>query len=411
MLKPSISSILVKPASADCNLHCTYCFYHERPTDPYMDVKGRHVMDDATLRVLIREGMRLMPHAATFGWQGGEPTLAGIDFFRRVVRYQQEFGRSGQVVSNGIQTNGTLLDDEWARLFAEYSFLTGISLDGPQKWHDHYRLSAGGHGSFDRVMGGIEVLRRHNAEFNILAVVNDVTADHPREIWEFMREQGFQYLQFIPIVEIDPHTGQVAEFSTSPQQLGDFLCTVFDLWYNNGQPETSVRLFDNVLLAHAGHGPQVCQFQQECGDYVVLEYNGDVYPCDFYVEKRLHLGNIREQPLDVIANSQKAIAFRKRKRRSDPACAACPWLHICNRGCPLMRDHNPDGQTHYLCPAYQQFFAHSEGRIQELSKRIPPPPQTQQRELRPEVTRRVGRNDPCPCGSGLKYKKCCGRRH
>lgn len=369
-----LSSILVKPASADCNLHCTYCFYHERPTDPYQAVRGRHVMDDATLRDLIREGMRLMPQVATFGWQGGEPTLTGVEFFRRVVYYQQKFGRSGQYVSNGLQTNGTLIDDEWAELFSRYAFLLGVSLDGPQQWHDHYRRTAGGMGSYEQVMRGINVLRRHHVEFNILAVVNDVTAEHPREIWEFMREQGFNYLQFIPIVEIDPHTTRLAEFSVSPQQFGDFMCTVFDLWYNGGHPEVSVRLFDNLLLAYAGHGPQVCQFQPECGDYVVVEYNGDVYPCDFYVERRWYLGNLRERPLDEIIVDQKAVAFRRRKRHGDPDCATCPWLDICNHGCPLMRDHNPYGRTHYLCTAYKQIFAHSEQRLRELSERVPPPP-------------------------------------
>jgi uncharacterized protein len=363
-------------------------------------------MDDETLRVLIREGMRLMPQVATFGWQGGEPMLTGIDFFRRVVSYQKQFGRSGQSVCNGVQTNGTLIDDEWAQLFAEYSFLLGVSLDGPPQWHDHYRTSVSGKGSYTRVLHGIEVLRRHNAEFNILTVINNITADHPQEIWNFLMEQGFWYLQFIPCVERDPESGEVTEFSVSAEQFGDFLCAVFDLWYHNGQPQASVRLFDNLLLAYAGHGPQVCQFQKECGDYVVVEYNGDVYPCDFYVKKQTHLGNIHDQPLDAVATSKKAVAFRKRKLHGDPACANCRWLHTCNHGCPLMRDHNPDGREHFLCHAYQKLFAHSEERLLELKKSVPPPPPPPQAETAP----RVGRNDPCPCGSGKKYKKCCGRR-
>ena len=374
-----ISSILVKPASADCNLHCTYCFYHDRPTDPYGQVRGRHVMDDATLRALIREGMRIMAPASSFGWQGGEPMLTGIDFFRRVVQYQQQYGHSGHSVSNGVQTNGTLIDDEWARLFAQYRFLLGVSLDGPQQWHDHYRVTAGGQGTYDLVRKGIECLRRHHAEFNILSVVNRVTGEHPREIWSYMREQGFGFLQFIPCVELDPATGKLTEFSVLPRQFGDFMCEIFDLWYNDGQPQISVRLFDNLLLAFAGHGPQVCQFQRECGDYVVVEYNGDVYPCDFYVEDRLHLGNLHEQPLDEIASSPRAAAFRARKRRGDPACDSCRWLPICNHGCPLMRDHNPQRdatghRSHFLCSAYQQIFHHAEGRLRELAVRVPPPP-------------------------------------
>jgi uncharacterized protein len=403
---PVISSILVKPASADCNLHCTYCFYHDRPTDPYLEVKGRHIMDDATLQVLIREGMRLMPQVATFGWQGGEPTLTGIDFFQRVVQYQQQFGRSGQSVCNGVQTNATLIDDQWAELFAHYNFLLGVSLDGPKHWHDHYRIAVNGHGSYDRVMDSIEILRRHRAEFNILTVVNHITGDYADEIFGFMIEHDFGYLQFIPCVERDPATGQLTDFSVRPQQFGDFMCRIFDLWYNDGQPETSVRLFDNLLLAYAGHGPQVCQFQEECGDYVVVEYNGDVYPCDFYVRKHLYLGNLHQQPLDEMARCETAVAFRKRKRSGDPACDACPWRHICNHGCPLMRDNNPSEHTNYLCSAYQQIFAYADRRLEQLSARIPPPPPPVQEP----PGERVGRNDPCPCGSGVKYKKCCGRR-
>jgi uncharacterized protein len=194
-----------------------------------------------------------------------------------------------------------------------------------------------------------------------------------------MREQGFGFLQFIPCVERDPVTGKLTEFSVLPQQFGDFMCEVFDLWYNRGQPQISVRLFDNLLLAFAGHGPQVCQFQRECGDYVVVEYNGDVYPCDFYVEDRLHLGNLHEQPLDEIASSPLAAAFKARKRRGDPACESCRWLPICNHGCALMRDHNPQRdatghRSHYLCSAYQQIFHHAEGRLRELAVRVPPPP-------------------------------------
>jgi uncharacterized protein len=349
-----------------------------------------------------------MAPTATFGWQGGEPMLAGIDFFRRVVEYEQQYGSSGQYVCNGVQTNGTLIDDEWAQLFADYHFLLGVSLDGPRQLHDHYRITAGGQGTYDLVLRGIQTLDRHDAEYNILSVVNRLTGDHPEEIWSYMQEHSFRFLQFIPCVERDPTTGDLTEFSVQAQQFGDFLCTVFDLWYNKGQPEVSVRLFDNLLLSYAGHGPQVCQFQRECGDYVVVEYNGDVYPCDFYVETRLHLGNLHEKPLDEIARSKRADAFKQRKRHGDPACATCDWLHICNHGCPLMRDHNPDGRTHYLCSAYQQFFAHSEERLRQLSQRVPTPttlPQSQ--ESNPQ---RVGRNDPCPCGSGLKYKKCCGRR-
>lgn len=365
-------------------------------------------MEDDTLQVLIREGMQIMPQVAIFGWQGGEPTLTGIDFFRRVVQYQQQFGRSGQSVSNGLQTNATLIDDEWAELFARYHFLLGVSLDGPKQWHDSYRTSPGGHGSYDYVQRGIETLRRHHVEFNILSVVNRTTGDHPQEIYGFMVENGFAYLQFIPCVEIDPSTGELTDWSVLPQQYGDFMCQIFDLWYNRGQPQVSIRLFDNLLLAYAGHGSQVCQLQPECGDYVVVEYNGDVYPCDFYVQELLYLGNLKKSSIAQMAHSAKAVTFRQRKRQGDPDCAACRWLSLCNHGCPMMRDHNPQGHTHYLCRAYQQIFAHADERLKELSRCIPPPPPSPGETA---SSGQIGRNDPCPCGSGRKYKKCCGRRH
>jgi uncharacterized protein len=402
---PTISSILVKPVSADCNLGCIYCFYRDRPTDPYRDIGGRHVMQDCTLQSLIREGMHLMPQVATFGWQGGEPTLAGLSFFQRVVHLQQQYGRAGQSVCNGVQTNAVLIDDEWARFFAEFKFLLGVSLDGPQQLHDHYRRHIDRQGTHGQVMRGIAALRRQHTEFNILTVINNVTADHPREILSFMLEHDLRYLQFIPCVEVDPRTGKPADFSVMPGQFADFLCQVFDLWYNHGQPEVSVRLFDNLLLAYAGHGPQICQFQQECGDYVVVEYNGDVYPCDFYVDARFYLGNLHQQPLKETATSATAVAFRQRKRQGDPLCHTCAWQHICNHDCPLMRDRNPEGHTHYLCQAYRQFFAYSEERLRQMSTHIPSPV-TKADPPGPEV----GRNDPCPCGSGKKHKKCCGRR-
>jgi len=373
MTRPVLSSILVKPTSADCNLHCTYCFYHDRLSDPYRQNCGRHMMDDDTLRALIKQGLQMMAPASSFSWQGGEPLLTGIDFFQRVVDYQQYFGQRGHSVSNGVQTNGTLINEEWAKLFAQYHFLLGISLDGPKQLHDHYRVTVSGEGTYDLVNKGIRCLQRHNVDFNILSVVNRVTGEYPKDIWSYMCDQGFSFLQFIPCVERDPVTGKLTDYSVLPQQFGNFMCEIFDLWYHGGQPQVSVRLFDNLLLAFAGHGPQVCQFKRECGDYVVVEYNGDVYPCDFYVEDQLFLGNLHKQPINEIVHSPLALAFKARKLHGDPACESCRWLPICNHGCPMMRDHNPTGErTHFLCSAYQQIFQHVEDRLRKLAVRIPP---------------------------------------
>jgi len=408
--KPSASglrafSVLVKPVSADCNLECGYCFYHGRPTDPYRGSE-RHLMSPEVLTAFLRQYMPLAGPNPSFGWQGGEPTLAGLDFFRQVVGLQQRFGVSGQVVGNGLQTNGLLIDREWARFLAQYNFLVGVSLDGPQEIHDRYRYHAAGHGSWQRVMEAVELLRQYEVAFNILTVVNRLTAQGPAEIYGFFREQGFNFLQFIPCVERDPESGEMAPFSVTPQQYGDFLCELFDLWWNGGEPEASVRTFENVLAAYLGQGGELCEHRERCGSYVVIEYNGDVYPCDFFVAEEWRLGNLLQTPVAQLVKSARAEEFSRIKAGPYAECEACSWDFICHHGCPRFRlgSDGRFGQHHYLCPALKPFYAHADGRFRELAARI-----------RLERTRaaiasglRVGRNDPCPCGSGLKYKQCCG---
>ncbi|MEA3344686.1 MAG: anaerobic sulfatase maturase [Chloroflexota bacterium] len=364
-------SVLVKPVSADCNLDCEYCFYHDRPTDPYRDRK-RHRMSSRVLRALLRQYMPLAGANPSFGWQGGEPTLAGLDFFREVVKLEQRYGVSGQVVGNGLQTNGTFIDEEWARFLAQYNFLVGVSLDGPQELHDHYRYNAAGDGSWQRVMDGIELLRQYGVAFNILTVVSDLTAQRPAEIYSFFREQGFEFMQFIPCVERDPKSGEIAPFSVKPQQYGDFLCELFDLWWNDGEPEASLRTFENVLAAYLGQEPETCEYRERCDSYVVIEYNGDVYPCDFFVTEEWRLGNLLETPLEEIVRSPKREKFSSIKGRPYAECEDCPWDFICHHGCPRFR-LGPDGrfgQHHYLCPAFKQFFAYADERFRELADRI-----------------------------------------
>ncbi len=401
-------SLLVKPVSGDCNLHCAYCFYHDRPSDPYKGTR-RHRMSAKVLDLLIRQGMRLNREQASFGWQGGEPTLAGLDFFKRVVELQKKYGARGQVVSNGLQTNGILLDDEWACFLKEYKFLVGVSLDGPAIYHDHYRTYASGAPTHEKVMEALHLLRHHQVEFNVLAVVNRLTADHGLEIYDYFLSQGFSFLQFIPVVELDPTTGKPTDFSVTPEQFGDFLCGVFDRWYNGGNPEASVRDFDATLGVYLGQEAPLCAFQKECGSYLVVEHNGDIYPCDFFVRESLYLGNLLHTPLEQAFESQALKRFAAKKSLPRPECQACTWLPLCNQGCP--RFLGVDGsRRHYLCRAYQRFFAHSQAGFMDLRNRL-----LRQRGLDPDKalnppTRPVGRNDPCPCGSGKKYKHCCGRR-
>jgi len=399
-------SVLVKPASGDCNLACEYCFYHDRPTDPYQGKPHRR-MKDNVLRSLIRQMMEMSGTETSFGWQGGEPTLAGLNFFERIVGYQQRYGHSGQVVANGIQTNGWLIDDRWAEFFRRYNFLVGISLDGPAELHDHYRRTPAGRGTHRRVMRAIETLRRHGVEFNILAVVSARTAEKPIEIYDYFLSQGFQYLQFIPCVELDPNSGQVSDFSVRPKQYARFLCELFDRWYNGGQPLVSERTFDALLMAYMNMDPQMCVFQPQCGGYVVIEHNGDVYPCDFFVREHLKLGNILERPLADIMVDPRVHSFASAKS-GYPECEHCKWEWLCHGGCQRTRGIEGQEEKQYLCEAYREFFAYSEKRFLRMRNRLLAERHRQSGNAS-SPAKSVGRNDPCPCGSGRKFKHCHGR--
>ncbi|MGI6375959.1 MAG: anaerobic sulfatase maturase [Anaerolineae bacterium] len=399
-------SLLIKPASGDCNLNCTYCFYHARPDDPYR-TQARHRMSPEVLDALIRQGMALDRRQATFGWQGGEPTLCGLAFFEQVVALQQRYGVAGQSVSNGLQTNALLLDSDWAPFLRRYNFLLGISLDGPAEYHDHYRQYANGGPTHARVMESIHLLEQQRVEFNILTVVNNITGDHGGEVFDWLVDQGFSFLQFIPCVEVDPATGQLTSFSVSPEQFGDFMCTVFDRWFNGGQPEVSVRDFEALLAVYLGQEATMCCYQDRCGSYVVVEYNGDLYPCDFLVRDDLHLGNLLEAPLDEVFAGQALARFAACKADPRPECQVCRWLPVCQQGCYRLVGVTGD-KRHYLCRAYQRFFAHAHEPLMALAARIARSNGIDPRRLQPPVAP-IGRNDLCPCGSGKKYKHCCGR--
>jgi uncharacterized protein len=359
-------SLLIKPVSADCNMQCAYCFYR-RPGDPYRS-DSQHLMDDATLRTMISGYMRSAAgRGASFGWQGGEPLLAGIDFFRRVVAYQQRYGLSGQMVSNNLQTNGLLLDEKWAEFFRQYNFFIGVSLDGPEEDHDRYRHSGSGESGFRQTMRGLRILRDNRVDFSILTVVNAATAKKPAELFDFFIRNGFTRLQFIPCVEWDRDTGQMQGFSVSVEDYRDFLCTLFDAWYNNGRPVASVRLFENILALFMGVEPEICAYKKRCGSYVVIEYNGDVYPCDFFVEEQWLLGNVRETSVGDLMKKRKRREFNGRKMAQSPGCNNCEWNFICHFGCQHYR--SPAGEN-YLCNAYREFFRYTRQRFCALTERV-----------------------------------------
>lgn len=359
---PRITSLLIKPASAVCNLDCSYCFYLDREADPYKALPARR-MTLETLERLVDTWLFYSFPASTFAFQGGEPTLAGLPFFETLVGYQKQYGRNGQSVSNSIQTNAILIDDDWARLFKEYNWLLGVSLDGPEKVNDLYRYNKEGRGTWRRVIQSIETLQKHHVEFNCLCVLSQANVDKPRELYRFYRSLGVDNMQFIPLAEFAPG-GAPQPFTITPAQYGKFLCDIFDLWWPDRR-KVRIRFFDNTAEALAGMKPGTCTMHETCDSYVVVEYNGDVYPCDFFVEDAWKLGNMTLDSWSEIARRQRRFNFASKKTIAHPECQICEYQSICHGGCPKYR-HGPNGrfeELDYFCSAYKMIFAKSTGPL------------------------------------------------
>lgn len=410
-------SLLVKPASFGCNLRCKYCFYLEKKEF----FGSQHMMTTDVLEKMISSFLALDLPQYSFGWQGGEPTMMGLDFFKKVVEFQQKHGRNGANVSNGLQTNGTLLDDEWCKHLGKYNFLVGISIDGPAAIHDKNRLTVSGQGSHDLVMKGMEALKRNNVEFNVLTLVTSANIQEPLLIYNYLKDLGVLYHQYIECVEFDKD-GRLNEFAVQPELWGEFLCRIFDEWYKHDTYTVSVRLFDSILTKLVDNYANACPFDTDCRQYLVVENNGNIYPCDFYVLPEYKLGNIMENSWEDMLNSPVYEAFGARKRQWNEKCDKCKFLNICCGCCPKNRpDHGSDPtKLSVLCKGWEIFFEHTMPRFKSLANRI-----VKDREIASEQDRiakakelkmrqlqassqKVGRNDPCPCGSGKKYKKCCG---
>ncbi len=364
-------------------------------------------MDLETMEIVVRDLLSYRFPETVFCWQGGEPTLMGLDFFEKVVKTQMENGKGGQVVGNAFQTNGVLIDGDWADFLARYRFVVGLSLDGPRDVHDHYRKNLAGAGTFDKVMDAAELMRSRGVAFNILSVVNRVNQDQGRKVYRFLRSQGFDFIQFIPCLETDPDTGEVTEFSATPGGLGRFFEEIFDEYKRDGFPRVSERNLDALMNLHICGRPQMCTFDQQCGGYLVIEHNGDVYPCDFFVESRYRLGNARKRKLAEFFDHPVMKKFAAGKKKVPPDCGACPWFSWCVGGC--QKDRLPDraegvGRT-YFCESYKRLF---DSTYKDMEKWTAPLKEEAERQAPPRTSGKIGRNDPCPCGSGKKYKKCCG---
>ncbi|HET7486893.1 MAG TPA: anaerobic sulfatase maturase [Acidimicrobiales bacterium] len=418
---PPSFHVLAKPTGAICNLDCSYCFFL---TKEALYPGDRFRMNDEVLRAYI--GQLLDAHTApevTIAWQGGEPTLMGVDFFRRAVALAEELKRPGVRLEHTIQTNGTLLNDEWCTFLADHHFLVGLSLDGPRELHDAYRVDKKGRPTFDRVMAGLDVLRRHDVDVNILCTVNAANAGHPLEVYRFFRDEcDVRYIQLIPIVERDNDTGfqegdTVTDRSVAPGDWGRFLVGVFDEWVAHDVGRVFVVNFDAALGKWLGVPGGMCIFDETCGRAVALEHNGDVYSCDHFVEPGYLLGNVMKSTLVELIAKPEQRRFGDAKRDTLPRyCRECPVLFACHGECPKNRfATTPDGEPglNYLCEGYKAFFTHVDHPMRTMAGllrqgRYADEAMAVLAAEADEAYRRAGRNDPCPCGSGRKHKLCHG---
>jgi len=363
-------TLLIKPSGSDCNVDCTYCFYKCRPAEIG---EGRQRMSDEVLDKLIKDYMQLGFPLAGFAWQGGEPTLMGLDFYKKAVELQKKYGKSGQEVGNSLQTNAILLDEKWCRFLHESKFLVGVSIDGPKELHDYYRLDHSGGGTWDRVMRAIDNCKEYDVEFNTLTLLNDRNVQHPDDVFDFLVGLGVRYLQFIPCVELDAATGEVTDFSVTSEQYGEFMCRVFDRWVEYGPEKLSIRDFDSVLSYYVTGRHTICTFDKQCSQYIVIEHRGDAYCCDFFVEPKWRLGSIMDTPIEKLAGSALKRKFARQKRNLCNKCLVCRHLDICRGGC--MKDRAPFdkdnfGRESYYCEAYKRFFDYAGPKFMQIAANI-----------------------------------------
>lgn len=384
--------VMLKPAGAHCNLTCKYCYYLEK--NKLYPTAQRHLMSDEMLEQFTREYIEAQTmNQVLFTWHGGEPLLRSIDFYRKALSLQQKYA-GGRRIDNVIQTNGTLLTDEWCEFFAQNHWLVGISIDGPQPDHDHYRLTAAGKPSWKKVMQGIKLLKKHGVEWNAMAVVNAYNANHPLEFYRFFKENGCQFLQFTPIVErltrhedgrtlaslADKDEISLSEASVAPEQWGYFLCAIFDEWVRKDVGKIFVEIFDCTLANWMGISPGICAYSKECGHAGVMEHNGDVYSCDHFVFPEYKLGNIRNHSLIDMLYGEQQQEFSRLKHSSLPRqCKECDMEFACHGECPknrFMKDKYGDSGLNYLCPGYYHYYQHVAPYMdymkQELMSQRPP---------------------------------------
>jgi uncharacterized protein len=422
--RPARIHVLAKPVGSICNLECSYCFFLDKEL---LYPSSTFRMSEEVLENYIQQLIAAhRTQQVTVAWQGGEPTLMGIEFYRRAIELQEKYKKPGMTFENTMQTNGTLLDDKWCRFFKENNFLVGISIDGPHELHDSYRVDKKGEGTFDRVMRGLRLLQKHSVEYNVLTTVNRINADYPLEVYRFMRDEvRIDWIQFIPVVERINEEGntlyqkgdRVSDRSVLPEQFGNFLNIIFDEWIRNDVGKIFVQTFEASARRWLRMPSGMCVFEETCGIGLALEHNGDIYSCDHFVEPNYMLGNIMEKEIIELAGSERQYKFGQDKRDSLPkVCRECNVLFACRGECPKNRfltTSTGEQGMNYLCDGLKAFFHHIDFPMQTLAELIRhglPALEVMRVLVMEEAFVNAKRNDPCPCGSGKKFKSCHSKR-
>lgn len=365
-------SVLMKPSSGMCNMHCDYCFYCDEAQKRVQESYG--FMSEQTLKNVIRKTMLRAEGAASYAFQGGEPTLRGLDFFEKVVAYEKQYNKQGIRVNNALQTNGYLIDENWCRFLKENHFLVGLSVDGTKETHDTYRHTKGGEPTFDRIAHAAELMDQYGVDYNILTVVNQKIAANISEIYHFYEEKGWRYQQYIACLDPLGEVHGENEYALKPEQYGTFLIELFNLWYEDWKKgkQPYIRQFENYIGVLLGYQPESCDQRGTCGIQNVVEADGSVYPCDFYMLDDYRLGNFNENQLEEINARRKEIGFVERSKKLTEECKICPYFGICRGGCQRNRDFDPSSGLYrnYFCESYKQFFDACLPKMQEMAEAL-----------------------------------------
>ena len=365
-------NMMIKPTSSNCNLSCKYCFYHSLTES--RKIKSYGYMDIDLLEKIVKKGLAYSNKTCTFAFQGGEPTLVGLNFYKKLIEFELKYNYKNLLIVNAIQTNGIKIDEKWAKFLSKNRFLVGISLDGPKEIHDTNRIDNQGKGTFKKVMEAINLLNKYKVEYNILTVVTSLVARHTNKVYNFFKQHSFRYLQFIPC--LNPLNGEREEksYSLKPDRYAYFLKTLFDLWYDDISKGNiiSIQYFDNLLGLLMGYKPEVCGMTGQCTCQFIIESNGGVYPCDFYVIDQWYLGNIKELKFDELLDSINSKRFVEVSKYISPECKSCKWFYLCKGGCRRWREPfiNKKPRLNILCSAYQEFFEYAEDRLIKIANQL-----------------------------------------